>query len=31
MLLFVDKYPVVGKLLAEGEESTDYNNELASS
>ncbi|VDO52238.1 unnamed protein product [Onchocerca flexuosa] len=27
---FIYKYPVVGKLLAEGEESTDYNDELAS-
>ncbi|EJW82308.1 hypothetical protein WUBG_06779 [Wuchereria bancrofti] len=27
---FYDKYPVVGKLLAEGEESTDYKDELAS-
>ncbi|VDK72920.1 unnamed protein product [Onchocerca ochengi] len=27
---FICKYPVVGKLLAEGEESTDYSDELAS-
>ncbi|CAG9532355.1 unnamed protein product [Cercopithifilaria johnstoni] len=30
MQSFIYKYPVVGKLLAEGEESTDYKGELAS-
>uniref|UniRef100_A0A0R3RGV4 Cytochrome b5 heme-binding domain-containing protein n=1 Tax=Elaeophora elaphi TaxID=1147741 RepID=A0A0R3RGV4_9BILA len=30
MQSFIYKYPVVGKLLAEGEKSTDYSDELAS-